>query len=46
MSPISGESVRFADIKRFKRPFDVYVPRIPFRVEPREGLIIEIGSYA
>ena len=34
------------DIKRFKRPMDVYMSKIPFRVEPREGLIIEIGGYA
>ena len=43
---VAGERVRTMDIKRFKRPFDVYIPSIPFRVEPREGLIIEIGSYA
>ncbi len=46
ISIATGESVRIMNIKRFKRPFDVYVSKIPFRVEPREGLIIEIGSYA
>jgi flagellar protein FlaH len=39
-------TARIIDIKRFKRPHDVYVSKIPFRVEPKEGLIIEIGSYA
>jgi len=43
---ILQDSVRELDIKRFKRPYDIYMPKIPFRVEPREGLIIEIGSYA
>jgi flagellar protein FlaH len=41
-----SENVRFLEIKRFKRPFDIYMSSIPFRVEPREGLIIEIGGYA
>ncbi len=45
-SAMSGDNVRIMNIKRFKRPFDVFVSKIPFRVEPREGLIIEIGSYA
>ncbi len=42
----AGETVRQINLKRFKRPFDIYTAKIPFRVEPREGLIIEIGSYA
>lgn len=42
----AGENVRSLDIQRFKRPLDVYMSKIPFRVEPKEGLIIEIGSYA
>jgi len=42
----AGDTVRIMDIKRFKRPLDVYMSKIPFRVEPREGLIIEIGGYA
>lgn len=42
----AGETVRNINIKRFKRPYDVYMSTIPFRVEPREGLIIEIGSYS
>ncbi len=46
ITQFAGETVRFLEIKRFKRPNDVYMNKIPFRVEPREGLIIEIGSYA
>lgn len=46
ISNFAGEVVRAMEIKRFKRPMDVYMNKIPFRVEPREGLIIEIGSYA
>lgn len=42
----AGETVRSLDIKRFKRPNDIYMSKIPFRVEPKEGLIIEIGSYS
>ena len=42
----AGETVRSLDIQRFKRPKDLYTAKIPFRVEPKEGLIIEIGSYA
>lgn len=42
----AGETVRALEIKRFKRPKDIYMSKIPFRVEPKEGLIIEIGSYA
>lgn len=46
ISNFAGEIVRYLEIKRFKRPMDVYMNKIPFRVEPKEGLIIEIGSYA
>ena len=46
VSNFAGENVRNLEIKRFKRPNDIYMNKIPFRVEPREGLIIEIGSYA
>lgn len=46
MKLFAGEYVRSLNIKRFKRPNDIYMAKIPFRVEPREGLIIEIGSYA
>lgn len=46
ISTFAGEIVRNLDIKRFKRPKDLYMPKIPFRVEPQEGLIIEIGGYA
>jgi len=42
----AGEAIRSINIKRFKRPKGVYKPAIPFRVEPKEGLIIEIGGYA
>jgi len=41
-----GEIIRSGEIKRFKRPYDLYKATIPFRVEPKEGLIIEIGSYS
>jgi flagellar protein FlaH len=44
-SSTSG-NVKIINLKRFKRPNDTYIPKIPFRVEPKEGLIIEIGSYA
>lgn len=40
------DMIRNIEIRRFKRPFDVYKPKIPFRVEPKEGLIIEIGGYS
>lgn len=46
VSNFAGETVRIMDVKRFKRPNDVYMNKIPFRVEPREGLIIEIGGYS
>ena len=42
----AGDMIRSINIKRFKRPRGVYKPAIPFRVEPKEGLIIEIGGYA
>lgn len=42
----AGETVRAMIIKRFKRPMDIYMSPIPFRVEPGEGLIIEIGGYS
>ncbi len=42
----AGETIRNIDIKRFKRPMDLYMSKIPFRVEPREGLVIEIGGYS
>ena len=46
ISGFAGEEVRIMNLKRFKRPYDFYMRSIPFRVEPREGLIIEIGSYS
>jgi len=42
----AGQVVRVMDIKRYKRPLEVYTVRIPFRVEPKEGLVIDIGGYA
>lgn len=42
----AGETIRNMDIKRFKRPQDVHMSKIPFRVEPKEGLVIEIGGYS
>jgi flagellar protein FlaH len=42
----AGEIVRAMMIKRFKRPKDLYMSTIPFRVEPAEGLIIEIGGFS
>lgn len=42
----AGEIVRAMSIKRFKRPMDLYMSTIPFRVEPAEGLIIEIGGFS
>lgn len=41
----AGETIHVMDIKRFKRPNDMYTGRIPFRVEPKEGLVIEIGGF-
>lgn len=46
ISNFGGDTIRSIDIKRFKRPRDVFVSKIPFRVEPKEGLIIEIGGYS
>jgi len=43
---LSGSSVKNINIKRFKRPVGIYMDKIPFRVEPKEGIIIEIGSYS
>lgn len=42
----AGETTRVMAIKRFKRPKDVYIDKIAYRVEPKEGVIIEIGSYS
>jgi len=43
---IGSETIRNINIKRFKRPKGLYKTNIPFRIEPQEGLIIEIGSYS
>ena len=46
MSEIGSDTIRVFSIKRFKRPKDLYSEKIAFRVEPKEGLLIDIGSYA
>lgn len=46
LKSFAGEMVRSIEVKRFKRPKGIYKAKIPFRVEPQEGVIIEIGSYA
>jgi len=43
---VGGSSVKNLSIKRFKRPLGTYTTKIPFRVEPKEGIIIEIGGYS
>ena len=42
----AGETTRVLNVKRFKRPMGIYLDKIAFRVEPKEGLIIEIGGYS
>ncbi len=42
----AGNTIRIIDIKRYKRPLEMYTSKIPFRVEPKEGLVVEIGGYA
>ena len=42
----AGETTRILNVKRFKRPKGIYLDKIAFRVEPKEGLIIEIGGYS
>lgn len=46
IATFAGEIVRNLEVKRFKRPLESCKNSIPFRVEPREGLIIEIGGYS
>lgn len=41
---IGGEIKRYISVNRFKRSQDIVNPTIPFRVEPNEGLGIEISS--
>ncbi|PIN70702.1 ATPase [Candidatus Woesearchaeota archaeon CG11_big_fil_rev_8_21_14_0_20_43_8] len=41
----AGELVRVIFIQRFKRPKDIYITSIPFKVEPGKGLAIEIASF-
>lgn len=42
----AGDTIHNMDIRRFKRPMDIHMTKIPFRVEPKEGLVIEIGGYS
>lgn len=46
LGTFAGETSRTLEIKRFKRPKDIYIDKIAYRVEPKEGVIIEIGSYS
>ena len=46
LGAFAGETTRVMNIKRFKRPKDIYLDKISFRVEPKEGLIIEIGGFS
>ena len=46
LGTFAGETSRVLAIKRFKRPKDMFIDKIAYRVEPKEGLIIEIGSYS
>ena len=46
LSNFAGQTTRVMNIKRFKRPKDIYLDKISYRVEPKEGLIIEIGGFS
>ena len=46
LGTFAGETTRIMNIKRFKRPKDIFIDKISYRVEPKEGVIIEIGSYS
>ena len=43
---LGGESKKFMQINRFKKPKVKYVPKVAFRVEPNQGIIIDIGGLA
>ena len=43
---LGSQKIRILNIKRFKRPMDFFSDSIPFKVEPKEGLLIDIGSYS
>jgi len=42
ISTLAGQLVRYLEVKRFRNPREPYSLMIPFRVEPKLGLIIEI----
>ncbi|MFP4402624.1 MAG: ATPase domain-containing protein [Candidatus Nanoarchaeia archaeon] len=46
LGSFGGETTRVMSVKRFKRPKDIFLDKISFRVEPKEGLIIEIGGFS
>lgn len=46
INTFAGNIIRVIEIVRFKRPQGEFQPRIPFRVEPKMGLAIEIASLA
>ncbi|MBW2982671.1 AAA family ATPase [Candidatus Woesearchaeota archaeon] len=41
----AGQSVRVVSTHRFKRPESAFMPAIPFKIEPGQGLTIEIASF-
>jgi len=43
---LGGELKKFMQINRFKKPKVKYVPKVAFRVEPNQGIIIDIGGLA
>jgi len=44
LKEFAGELIRVMSIKRFKRSAEATVSKIPFKVEPGEGFIIEIAG--
>ena len=42
----AGNILRVINVKRFKRPVDYVMDTIPFKVEPGNGLAIEIASFS
>ena len=43
---LGGEVKKYMQIHRFKKPKSKYVPKVAFRVEPGQGIIIDIGGLA
>lgn len=41
----AGQAVRIVSTHRFKRPESSFMPKIPFKIEPGQGLTIEIASF-